>query len=135
MTMLHVNLSNYSEREERKRLSKTDKKKASDRRMSEILKLGKEAAKFSNIAWESLVSKRRDRRLALVRWMCFKYLMSKWHTSSEIGKKFNRDHTTILYGVDKIDDFIRLYPEIREDYNALKVHLDAVRSNIKYGNK
>lgn len=67
-----------------------------------------ERACFSfDITVDELLSKGRKRECVWLRFMLYDYL--KTNTSlvlSQIGKIFNRDHTTVLYGIGKHKEYL-----------------------------
>ena len=63
-----------------------------------------------------MLSARRSRILARPRQIAM--YLAKHHTTNslpDIGRKFsNRDHTTVIHAVKKIDELIKKEPEIKE---------------------
>ena len=75
----------------------------------------------------ALQAKNRQRAIARPRQMAM-YLCKKLTTRSlpEIGKKFGgRDHTTILYGVRKIEELKAKDSQIADDLELLRRSLEA----------
>ena len=69
-----------------------------------------------------MFSARRARQIARPRQIAM-YLSKNLTSLSypEIGRKFgNRDHTTIMHAVKKIEDVIKLDPELSDDIQILK---------------
>jgi chromosomal replication initiation ATPase DnaA len=52
-----------------------------------------------------------------------------------IGSHFgNRDHSTVVHGVNKIDDMLSVYPKFRIEYNEVLMNCkDSLRVNVKSG--
>lgn len=63
------------------------------------------------IALDVLLSDRRDRPTAWARFHCYAHLYERGMTASEIGRIFNRDHSTILHGIKRAEEFqYNLFP-------------------------
>ena len=78
-----------------------------------------------NLNIKEMLSARRSRSLARPRQIAM-YLAKKHTTNSlpDIGRKFsNRDHTTVIHAVKKIDELIKNDNEIRESIAAIKKKL------------
>jgi len=100
--------------------------RASDRKvtMDEILK---KVCDYYKIRQVDILSQNRQRAIARPRQMAM-YLCKRLTTRSlpEIGKKFGgRDHTTILYGVRKIEELMQIDSQIAEDAELLRRMLEA----------
>ncbi len=100
--------------------------RASDRKvtMDEILR---KTCEYYKIRQVDIISQNRQRAIARPRQMAM-YLCKKLTTRSlpEIGKKFGgRDHTTILYGVRKIEELMQIDSQIAEDAELLRRMLEA----------
>jgi len=82
-------------------------------------------ASHFNLTIEELLSQRRSRSLARPRQMAM--YLAKQHTTNslpDIGRKFsNRDHTTVIHAVKKIDELIKKDNEIRDNITAIKKKL------------
>jgi chromosomal replication initiator protein len=101
-------------------LKHTDKKVT----MDEIIK---KTCEYYNIRMSDLMSANRSRAIARPRQVAM-FLCKKLTTRSlpEIGRKFGgRDHTTILYGVRKIEELIQVDSQIAEDAEILRRMLEA----------
>lgn len=58
--------------------------------------------------------KARPRTVTIARQLCYLFLRKYTMKSlNEIGAIFNKDHATILYGVNTIQDQIDVYPELK----------------------
>ena len=82
------------------------------------------AAHF-NLSIQELLSSRRSRSLARPRQIAM-YLAKQYTTNSlpDIGRKFsNRDHTTVIHAVKKIDELIKKDNEIKESVIEIKKKL------------
>ncbi len=79
-------------------------------------------ASHFNLNIQEMLSQRRSRSLARPRQIAM--YLSKQHTTNslpDIGRKFaNRDHTTVIHAVKKIDELIRKDNEIRQSVNEIK---------------
>ena len=78
-----------------------------------------------NLNIQEMLSPRRSRSLARPRQIAM--YLSKQHTTNslpEIGRKFsNRDHTTVIHAVKKIDDLIKKDNEIKQSILEIKKKL------------
>tara|TARA_B100001123_G_C15126963_1_gene953711 strand:- start:622 stop:1134 length:513 start_codon:yes stop_codon:yes gene_type:complete len=82
-------------------------------------------ASHFNLGIGELLSPRRSRSLARPRQIAM-YLAKQLTTNSlpDIGRKFsNRDHTTVIHAVKKIDELIKKDSEIKESVNEIKKKL------------
>jgi len=79
-------------------------------------------AKYFNLNIQEMLSPRRSRSLARPRQIAM--YLSKYHTTNslpDIGRKFsNRDHTTVIHAVKKIDELIKKDNEIRQSVSEIK---------------
>ena len=82
-------------------------------------------ASYFNLNIQELLSARRSRSLARPRQIAM--YLAKQHTTNslpDIGRKFsNRDHTTVIHAVKKIDELIKKDNEIRESVIEIKKKL------------
>lgn len=104
----------------------TDVLRATDKKvtMDEILK---RTCEYYKIRQVDMMSQNRQRAIARPRQMAM-YLCKRLTQRSlpEIGKKFGgRDHTTILYGVRKIEELMQADSQIAEDAELLRRTLEA----------
>lgn len=65
---------------------------------SRILADARRAAQFWGISYPQLVSQQKPPRLVRVRQILYAVLRSRGHSSTEIGKALQRDHSTVLQG-------------------------------------
>ena len=82
-------------------------------------------ASHFNLNIQELLSPRRSRSLARPRQIAM-YLAKQYTTNSlpDIGRKFsNRDHTTVIHAVKKINELIKKDNEIRESIEEIKKKL------------
>jgi chromosomal replication initiator protein len=101
-------------------LRATDKKVT----MDEIIK---KTCEYYNIRQTDMMSANRSRAIARPRQIAM-FLCKKLTTRSlpEIGRKFGgRDHTTILYGVRKVEELMQVDSQIAEDAEILRRTLEA----------
>jgi chromosomal replication initiator protein len=79
-------------------------------------------ASHFNLNIQELLSPRRSRSLARPRQIAM--YLAKQHTTNslpDIGRKFsNRDHTTVIHAVKKIDELLKKDNDIRESVEALR---------------
>ena len=82
-------------------------------------------ASHFNLNIQELLSQRRSRSLARPRQIAM--YLAKHHTTNslpDIGRKFsNRDHTTVIHAVKKIDELIKKDNDIRQSVEELKKKL------------
>ena len=82
-------------------------------------------ASHFNLNIQEMLSSRRSRSLARPRQIAM--YLSKLHTTNslpEIGRKFsNRDHTTVIHAVKKIEELIRKDTEIKQNVIEIKKRL------------
>jgi chromosomal replication initiator protein len=79
-------------------------------------------ASYFNLNIQEMLSPRRSRALARPRQIAM-YLAKQYTTNSlpDIGRKFsNRDHTTVIHAVKKIDELIKKDNEIRQNIMEIK---------------
>ena len=79
-------------------------------------------AKYYRISLTDIVSKKRNRKLVIGR-QVIAYLSKELTTNSlkTIGEKIgNRDHSTILYYINKLDKLMRIDDQIINDINTIK---------------
>jgi chromosomal replication initiator protein len=78
-----------------------------------------------NLKLEEMLSPRRSRSLARPRQIAM--YLAKQHTTNslpDIGRKFsNRDHTTVIHAVKKIDELIKKDNEIKQNVIEIKKRL------------
>ncbi|MBN8968961.1 MAG: hypothetical protein J0G95_10925 [Rhizobiales bacterium] len=72
-----------------------------------------------------LMSQRRTQKLALHRQVAM-YLAKSMTEKSfpEIGRCFKRDHTTVLYAVNRIDDMLKARPDLVNDMKSIRALLE-----------
>ena len=82
-------------------------------------------AAYFNLNIQEMLSPRRSRSLARPRQIAM-YLVKKYTTHSlpDIGRKFsNRDHTTVIHAVKKIEELIKNDNEIKYNITEIKKKL------------
>lgn len=70
-------------------------------RVSDIITI---AARLSGIASEAITGPGRSRNITRVRQAVYYVARSNGHSYPQIGARVNRDHSTIVYGVDRAID-------------------------------
>ena len=83
-------------------------------------------ASYFNLNINEMLSQRRSRSLARPRQIAM-YLAKQYTTNSlpDIGRKFsNRDHTTVIHAVKKIDELIKKDNEIKQNIIEIKKKLN-----------
>ena len=95
-----------------------------DRRTT-IDEIQKKVAEYFNISVKEIQSSRRARTVARPRQIAM-YLAKQLTSRSlpEIGRKFDRDHTTVMHAVRKVEELIIEDKSLAENINTLKRMLD-----------
>ena len=96
-----------------------------DRRTT-IDEIQKKVAEYFNISVKEMQSSRRARTVARPRQIAM-YLAKQLTSRSlpEIGRKFDRDHTTVMHAVRKVEELIVEDASLAESVDALRRALDA----------
>ena len=91
-----------------------------DRRVT-IEEIQRKVAEHYNIRVAEMTSKRRDRPVARPRQVAM-YLAKELTTKSlpDIGRAFDRDHTTVIHAVKAIEQLREKDPEFKEDTDGLR---------------
>jgi len=99
--------------------------RANDRKVT-IDEIQRTVATYFNIRMSELLSARRARAIARPRQVAM-YLAKQLTSRSlpEIGRKFNRDHSTVIHAVEKIEDLRREDSQIDEDITRLSRQLES----------
>ena len=85
-----------------------------------IREIQKRTAEICGIRVEDLLSERR--RPEYVRARHIAMYAARWLTTMSyprIARQFDRDHTTVMYGIDKIDRAIVRDPDLMRDVQAV----------------
>lgn len=77
------------------------------------------AAEISGVPLGAITSRARTRTVSRVRWALYVGMASKGVSSTNIGRRFGRDHSTVLYG-------LRQAREVAARDPAYKAFLDRV---------
>lgn len=87
----------------------------------------KEVEQFYKVSHADLVGSKRSRNIMYARqvaiYLCRQMLDIPYN---DIGKKFNRDHSTVMYSVEKIEDRLRESRELQEE---LEIIIKSIREN------
>jgi len=84
----------------------------------------KEAANFFNVDVPFLLKDERTRTRVQMRQMTYKALRQHCMISfQQIGRLFDKDHTTIIHGISKLNNLMDVYPELSLEYEELINHL------------
>lgn len=116
----HVQLMGGEVTLERTRDILRDVLNAVDRRVTVDEILHKVAERY-NLRTAELLSKRRDRSIARPRQIAM-YLAKVLTTKSlpEIGRAFDRDHTTVIHAVKKVEELCETGADFRDEIDALR---------------
>jgi chromosomal replication initiator protein len=82
-----------------------------------------------DLQFEALATKCRIKEHVHARHVIFYFL--KKHTKMTLktmGEMFNRDHTTVIHGVEKLHDIIETEPEVKADIELLQAAIIEMRS-------
>lgn len=86
-----------------------------------IADIQKEVETFYKISHAELVGKKRTRNIIYARqigiYLCRQLLDLPFN---DIGKQFNRDHSTVMYSVTNVEEKLKESRELREELEALK---------------
>lgn len=95
-------------------------------RKTTIDEIQKKVAEYFNISVKELQSSRRARTVARPRQVAM-YLAKQLTSRSlpEIGRKFDRDHTTVMHAVRKVEELIVEDTTLAENVDALRRALEA----------
>ena len=94
----------------------------------------KQSAKFFNVDEDFLMKDERTRTRVQMRQMTYKALRQHCMISfQQIGRLFDKDHTTIIHGISKLNNLMDVYPELSLEYeeliNHLKKHINDLHFN------
>jgi chromosomal replication initiation ATPase DnaA len=81
---------------------------------------------ITGFEWQELLLKNRSRNRVTARHITFYIIREKLphYTLMSIGKLFNKDHTTIIYGIQNIQNLLQTKNALTvEWYNAIKLQL------------
>ena len=85
-----------------------------------IADIQKEVEAFYKVSHSDLVGKKRSREIVYARqiaiYLCRQMLDLPYN---DIGKKFNRDHTTVMYSVTNVEKRMQESRELREELETL----------------
>lgn len=74
----------------------------------------------------------RRREHTELRHLCWYMMYKHSHLSlSQIGRKFNKNHATVLHGLKKMDDFLEYYEPIKTKYAMLCTELQNIYGVLK----
>ncbi len=96
-----------------------------------IEKIISEVAKTYNVTEEEILSERRTKSLVIARQVAM-YISRKMTDKSfkQIGESFGKDHTTVIYNVEKVEEFLKDKPYQKELVEDIIKNL---KSNIQNG--
>lgn len=83
-----------------------------------------DVAEQFDISTRLMIGKGRQRKLVLARNMCM-YIMKKYFnmTLKEVGKAFNRDHTTVIHAIKMFHQDREVNEQYNLDYEKIKQKL------------
>jgi hypothetical protein len=111
----------------KKAISQTDKS-------SLINKVISVASEYFDVPAKIIVSKTRKTKIVRIRFFCYKYIwdyntshLNKSITLAEVGKHFNnRDHSTIIHGLETLENEMSYDQTIINEYNLFSKFTDGV---------
>ena len=97
----------------------TNTPQSNDFRMLKKIRMG--ICKFFDIPDQVLLSHTKKDNAAYPRHILYYFAVTKTsHSTPNIGKLLNRDHTSIVYGCNKIKEQLKSDPELREKLKKLE---------------
>ena len=94
-----------------------------------------EAAKYFKVDEAYLMKEERTRTRVQARGMVFKALREHSRMSFlQIAGFFNKDHTTVIHGIRKLEELMEVYPEITIEYENLINHLNIYIDDLHFSN-
>lgn len=92
-----------------------------------LANIGREVCRAFEVERADIMGPHRERHFARIRHAAF-FLARKYTVKSipTIGRYFNRDHTTIIYGIKRVNDWLAYDPA----YAAKVAELDALFAPI-----
>lgn len=95
-------------------------------RKTTIDEIQRKVSEYFNISIKEMQSSRRARNVARPRQIAM-YLAKQLTSRSlpEIGRKFDRDHTTVMHAVRKVEELVLEDPSIAENVDVLRRTLEA----------
>jgi chromosomal replication initiator protein len=90
-----------------------------------IADIQRATAEAFSLPLRELLSKRQDRRCARPRQVAM-YLARELtvHSLPEIGREFDRDHTTIMHGIAQVEALMAQKPEFAARVEAIRTRLE-----------
>ena len=86
-----------------------------------VADIQKEVEQFYHISHADLVGKKRNRNIMYARqvgiYLCRTLLDLPYN---DIGKQFNRDHSTVMYSINCVEDRMKENREYEEEVNTLR---------------
>ena len=71
----------------------------------DIVELEHFVCNLLNVTWENLYKPTRKREVVYARYCMFWYLVRRGWSTPRAGRRYNRDHTTVLNAIKQIDAF------------------------------
>ncbi len=100
-------------------------KKAVERKKIPIDKIIMLGGQFFNLDLSWLTGRQRDRYIVEPRMLIMFYLRRDCKFSlAEVGRRFNRDHTTVMHAMKQVDDLFTTQPEIKAHYNEMITYIE-----------
>lgn len=90
-------------------------KLATPRKIKEGLAAATAIAAEEGFAWERIICKRRHKKLVHVRWRVCKALHDAGLSTVTIGMLLNRDHSTIVHGLQKMRQGVKVLRHEKEN--------------------
>lgn len=77
-------------------------------------------AGYYGISKAEIYGRSRATNIVTARHMAYLLAYNSGMSFTEIGKRFKRDHTTIMHGVDRMSRRVVVYKAPRDDFDTLK---------------
>lgn len=81
---------------------------------------------YYEIPIQDIRTKTRQRYMVRARQMFYLLMFENMHqiSATACGKFMNQDHATVLHAINKMNDEISLYPDIKKDYDYFTYRLN-----------
>lgn len=92
-----------------------------------------EAAHYFNVNEAYLYKNERTRSRVQLRSMVFKAIRELSKISYlQIAAMFNKDHSTIIHGIRRLNELMSVYPDIKDEYENFINHLNVKINDLHF---
>lgn len=75
---------------------------------------------FLKVDTAKIIERSRVRAIAFARQVAMYFIRKRCHlTYCQIAEKFHRDHTSVMYAVDRVVELTEAYPEIKQQIEEM----------------